>query len=56
MVVFTVFDTNTYLKIKEEKLDLKSPLIKMIACKLSNIIIFVLQTAILGFSLQGEDK
>ena len=39
--VFTVFDLANMEKIKEEKLELKSPLIRMLACKSSSKIFMV---------------
>lgn len=54
--VFTVFDLANMEKIKEEKLELKSPLIRMLACKSSSKIFMVLKGAIIIYNYQAEVK
>lgn len=49
---FAVFDSVSFEKVREERIDFKSPLIKMLSCRLSNKVFFILKNFVLGFVLQ----
>jgi WD40 repeat protein len=53
---FSVFDLSTLEKIKEEKMELKSSLIRMLVCRKSSRIFIVLRGSILTYNYQAEVK
>ena len=53
---FAIFDTSNFEKIREERIEFKSPLIRMLVCKLSNRIFLVMKSYVSGLILLPESK
>lgn len=51
-----MFSLDNYEKIKEERIEMKSKLIKMVACRLSHKIYFVMKQGIVTYSYQSDIK
>lgn len=52
--MFTVFNVATMEKITEEKIELKTNLIKMIVCKLTEKIFLILTNSIMVYNYETE--